>query len=315
MKPLVSVIVPVYKVEDYLIRCLESLCRQSLQEIEIILVDDASPDRCGIICEEYAAQDFRFKVYHHTFNRGLSAARNTGIQNATADYLLFVDSDDWVSEDFCKLPYECALHNQADLVMFNYQRVKDDKMFFKGYSNVLSGHKSREEAINLLLNNTAAWNKLYRKELFNEVCFPEGYLFEDTGTTYKLFWNATNIYYIDKVLYFYQFRNASITQKRDSQTLGNWIEMNMRLYNGLLEKGFPKEKLQYFLEILSLLYCMKKKPDYSDKYYIFCEKVLLGSNNLQVAVTWKRKVLLALFKYCKPLFETICVLYGYKIVN
>lgn len=109
MKPLVSVIVPIYKVEDYLIRCLDSLCRQSLCEIEILLINDASPDRCGEICEKYAAQDARFKVFHHQENKGLSAARNTGIINALADYLMFVDSDDYVHKDFCKLPYDTAV--------------------------------------------------------------------------------------------------------------------------------------------------------------------------------------------------------------
>lgn len=118
MQPLVSVIVPVYKVEDCLRRCLDSLRRQSLSNIEIILVDDASPDRCGEICEEYASKDVRFSVIHQSENRGVSAARNTGIKKAVGNYLMFVDSDDYVHEDFCKLPYECALKNQADLVMF-----------------------------------------------------------------------------------------------------------------------------------------------------------------------------------------------------
>ena len=98
-RPLVSIIVPVYKVEDVLTRCLDSLRKQSLQEIEIILVDDASPDRCGEICARYAAEDSRFRIIQHAKNRGLSAARNTGIAHASAGYLMFVDSDDWVHED------------------------------------------------------------------------------------------------------------------------------------------------------------------------------------------------------------------------
>ena len=117
-KPLVSIIVPVYKVEDVLARCLDSLCRQSLRDIEIILVNDASPDRCGEICEQYAAQDERIRVFRHPENRGLSAARNTGIALSSANYLMFADSDDWVHEDFCKLPYECAVKHQADMVIF-----------------------------------------------------------------------------------------------------------------------------------------------------------------------------------------------------
>ena len=129
MRPLVSIIVPVYKVEDVLARCVDSLCRQSLQEIEIILVDDASPDRCGEICEEYANRDSRFRVIHHSENRGAAAARNTGIAHASSDYLMFVDSDDWAHEDFCKLPYECALQHGADLVMFGCCRVDKDGLW------------------------------------------------------------------------------------------------------------------------------------------------------------------------------------------
>ena len=114
MQPLVSVIVPVFKAEKYLGRCLDSLCRQSLKNIEILLIDDASPDQCGEICEQYAANDRRCKVIHNTVNKGVSAVRNIGIENAAGEYLMFADSDDWVHEDFCKDAYECAVQNQAD---------------------------------------------------------------------------------------------------------------------------------------------------------------------------------------------------------
>ncbi len=162
MQPLVSIIVPVYKVENYLACCLDSICKQSLQEIEIILVDDGSPDRCGEICEEYAKKDTRFKVYHHLENRGLSAARNTGIKEAVADYLMFVDSDDFVNKDFCRLPYECAVKNNADLVMFLCQRVNEKKVFINSkitksdseISGLLkSGYKTKEEALDLMFNS------------------------------------------------------------------------------------------------------------------------------------------------------------------
>ena len=114
----VSVIVPLYNVEKYLARCLDSLCRQSLREIEIILVDDGSTDSSGEICEAYAAKDARFKVIHHTENKGVSVVRNTGVAHASGDYLMFVDSDDYVHEDYCRLPYEYAVKYHADLVMF-----------------------------------------------------------------------------------------------------------------------------------------------------------------------------------------------------
>lgn len=109
MKQLISIIVPVYKVEKYLECCLDSLCKQSMPEIEIILIDDASPDRCGEICDAYAAKDTRFRVVHHPTNKGVSAVRNQGIRLASCDYIMFVDSDDWVADDLCKEAYQCTM--------------------------------------------------------------------------------------------------------------------------------------------------------------------------------------------------------------
>ena len=117
MKPLVSVIVPVYRVEAYLEQCVDSLLGQTLERIEIILVDDGSPDSCGAICDRYAAADPRVRTIHRE-NGGLSASRNTGIEAAAGEYLMFVDSDDWVESDYCGLPWELARTSGADLVMF-----------------------------------------------------------------------------------------------------------------------------------------------------------------------------------------------------
>ena len=221
--PLVSVVVPVYHVEPYLRCCLDSLCKQSLSDIEVILVDDASPDNCGDICEEYAANHAHFKVFHQPENRGLSAARNLGIKNATGHYLMFVDGDDWVHEDFCKAAYECAEKNQVDLVMFNYTRVEygnatngSPAKFFRSFSE---GIKTKEESLDMMLadGGNAAWNKLYRKELFEDISYPEGFLYEDTGATYKLVYNATCFYFLDQVLYYQCIRPNSITKSRITQ--------------------------------------------------------------------------------------------------
>ena len=198
MNKQISIIVPVYKVEKYLECCLDSLCRQTMANIEIILIDDASPDRCGEICDRYAAKDARFRVIHQQKNKGLSAVRNLGIRIASCDYLMFVDSDDWVADDFCKDAYQCAVQNNADLVMFGFQYVSDSKtpaMPDKPFSII---HKNCNEAIDLLFTEVKnfAWNKLYRKELFNGVSYPEGYAYEDIATTYKTVCNASNIFYL-----------------------------------------------------------------------------------------------------------------------
>lgn len=314
-RPLISVIVPVYKVEDVLARCLDSLCRQSLQNIEILLVDDASPDRCGTICEAYAEKDPRFRVIHHPENRGLSAARNTGIAQASADYLMFVDSDDWVHEDFCKLPYECAEQNNADLVMFRFQDMKRDGSINLAQKPVNEKfvYQTRLQAIDLLLHvvKDYAWNKLYRKELFKHVSYPEGYFYEDIGTTYKAILLADAIYFLDTILYFYYRRADSITMLKTEKALQDWFDMSMRRYHDLAEWGnYPSEKVKCLLQNITLAYCIMKKADADDDNYAFCRKTLQGVKGIPKNFTWRRKILFVLLKYCPPAFDLVCNLWG-----
>ena len=315
-QPLVSVIVPIYKVEDVLVRCLDSLCRQSLRDIEIILVDDASPDRCGEICEKYATEDSRFKVIHHPENRGLSAARNTGIAHASADFLMFVDSDDWVHEDFCKLPYECAIQQQANLVMFCFQSIgKNSSPGLKKKADYRgSGKLTRLEAIELMTYKigVTAWNKLYSRKLFQTVSYPVGYFYEDVGTTYKTALLADTIYYLDNVLYFNCYHEGSITTLKTKKALQDYFEMHMQQYHDLAVWHYPEDKLEYLLISVALDYCMRKKPAADDDNYAFCRKVLQSAKQVPESFTWKRKVLFVLMKYCPPLFELLCVLFDKK---
>lgn len=318
MKPLVSVIVPVYKVEEYLERCLESLCRQSLTDIEIILIDDASPDKCGAICEAYAAKNARFRVFHQPENQGLSAARNLGIKNADSSYLMFVDSDDWVHDDFCKEAYECAVRNQADLVMFNRVRVlksrdgesvlKDDPFFTEGY-------KTTQEALDIMLTDggNAAWNKLYKKELFAGVSYPEGYLYEDTGATYKLVVKAPRVYYLPKALYYHCLRPGSITsQKATKKVLEDRATLNSQRYRDLVAWGYESESLDYRFKTFALWYCIRKKKDLSDPKYIFLAKGL-RSGCIPKNFSRRQKKLVILFRYFPAVFELWCSLQGTKI--
>ena len=313
-RPVVSVIVPVYKVEDVLARCLDSLRRQTLREIEIILVDDASPDRCGEVCEQYAAKDARFKVIHHPENRGLSVARNTGIVHASADYLMFVDSDDWVHEDFCKLPYECAVQQQADLVFFCYQTI--DKNGTLRPAKKVGGRSvdklTRVEAIELMLYKmgAAAWKIIYKSELFKTVSYPEGYFCEDVGATYKTVLLADTIYYLDSVLYYHCYHEGSISTLKTEKALRDWIEMSMQQYRDLAAWGYPEDKLELLLNTISLTYCIRKKPEADDANYVFCRKALQSAKQIPKDFTWKRKVLFVLLKYCPPLFDLACDMWG-----
>ena len=314
MRPLVSVIVPVYRVEDVLERCLDSLCRQSLRNIEVLLIDDASPDRCGTICETYAAKDTRFRVIHHPKNRGLSIARNTGVVHALADYLMFVDSDDYVHEDFCRLPYECAVRFQADLVMFRCQRVNRNGsgMSTQNNSGRGSGMKTQMEALDLLSTEVGqtAWNKLYKKRLFNTVSYPEGYLYEDLGTIYKTILLADSVYYLDKVLYFHCYYEGSITTLRTEKALCDWFAMFIQQYQDLAAWGYPQDKLELLLQNITLTYCIRKKGYNHDDNYAFCRKTLQNVKGIPENFTWRRKIMFVLLKYCPPLFDLVCNLWG-----
>ena len=319
MKPAVSVIVPVYKVEPYLVRCLESLQKQSLRNIEIILVDDASPDRCGEICEQYATKDTRFKVIHHTKNKGPAAARNTGLRQATADYLMFVDSDDWVHKDFCKAPYECATSYNSDVVVFRSQRIKKTLHFGSKTKTITglktSGYKSREEAIYLLQHGIgqAVWNKLYSKNLFNSISFPDNSLAEDFGITYKIIWASSRIFYLNKVLYYYCYRTNSITTLDTEKRRNDWFEMAMQQYYNLSNWGYPAHKLDLLLKGFAIRYCIQYKERPCDNHYHYFVKILQTSKNIPEDYTWRLKAGFLLLKYCPTLFDVACDMFNKRI--
>ncbi len=202
--PLVSIIVPVYNIENYVRRCLDSLLRQKYKNIEIVVVDDGSTDASGEICDNYAKDDARIKVWHKK-NGGLSSARNYGIRKARGDYVCLVDGDDYVKEDFVWLMAERMKEKNADIVVCGYNKnVPMVKM--------ISG---REATVKLLIEQenmeVIAWNKMYRRYLFDKIEYPEGENYEDSLTTYKLLAEARGVVYVPESLYVYVERGGSIT--------------------------------------------------------------------------------------------------------
>ncbi len=313
MKPLVSIIVPIYQTEKYLPRCFDSLQRQSLTNIEILLIDDGSPDKGGEICDKYAAKDERFKVLHQK-HAGTSVARNLGIRKATSEYLMFVDSDDWVHEDFCKDAYECAISNNADIVKFGMQRVVSQKhlgLQFKTINALSTGHKTREELIDhQVKHGSSSCDKLFQKTLFDTDKFPEGYDYEDIFV-YKVIYNSKYIYSLNKVLYYYCYRPGSTTTLRTAKVLNDWFEMHRRQLQDLASlEMYPHERIDLELKRKSLTYCIMKKKDLSDSNYLFASQTLLNTKTIPEEFTWKQKILLFLFKHCSPLFDFICDAYG-----
>ena len=212
--PLISIIVPIYNVEQYLNKCVDSIINQIYTNIEIILVDDGSPDRCREICDEYAKQDNRIKVIHKN-NGGLSDARNVAIDVARGEYIVFVDSDDYVSVDYIETLYNLvAKYNckvgVACLQTFSENEEPNTKQ--KAYKEfVFDKWDGIEKMFYQELFDTAAWCKIYHHSLFNTgIRYPYGLLYEDLPTTYLLFMNADSIAFCNKKIYYYLLRENSI---------------------------------------------------------------------------------------------------------
>lgn len=221
MEQLISVIVPIYNVEQYLKKCIESILKQTYQNLEIILVDDGSPDGCGAICDTYAKKDDRIKVIHKA-NGGLSDARNAGLEVATGEYVLMVDSDDWIHNQTIEILYRTIQEQDADVSICNYQYVhtddkyKDEKYDFDQLKAKIEWIDNREIQYRYFTDQdrrimyTVAWNKLYRRSLWKDIRYPKGKVHEDEYTTFKVLYAAHEIGIIDLPLNYYFVGRDSI---------------------------------------------------------------------------------------------------------
>ena len=212
MDQLVSIVVPVYNVEDYVSKCLDSLKNQSYKNIEIVIVDDGSTDSSSEICDAFAKDEPRAKVFHKT-NGGLSDARNFGLKKTKGEVIAFVDSDDFVKKDYVFKMLQEMEESKSDIAVCGYDNTTPKK-------EVLSGEKAtarllvRQENVDIL-----AWNKLYKKNLFikNNVEFPKGQNHEDILTIYKVMSKAKKVVFVDEALYNYVERGNSITNKEKTE--------------------------------------------------------------------------------------------------
>lgn len=212
-KPKISIIIPVYNVEHYVAKCLDSVIRQDYSDLEIVIVDDGSTDSSGEICERYAKLDSRITLIHQE-NQGLSMARNNGLDISRGEYIGFIDSDDWIAPDMYSILYRNAVAYDADISMINFYYVTADGEYVP-FSNENMVTKSLQGiykmAHNIRTANNFAWNKLYKHYLFNEIRFPEGKTFEDIFTMYKLVDAAKNLVISSECKYYYFRRSDSIT--------------------------------------------------------------------------------------------------------
>lgn len=274
----VSVIIPIYNVEKYLNRCIDSVINQSLKDIEIILVNDGSPDNCPKICDEYANKDSRIKVIHKS-NGGLSSARNAGMKIATGDYIGFVDSDDYIEINMYEQLYNVAYENNVDFVMSDYYKVYDDSKK-EVTLDIDSGLYLKEDIYNKIYPSLimkedidygpllAVWHCLYKTSFIkkNDLYFDELVKYSEDNLFSSLVGYKSNSFYYMKGYYLYNYRynpnSISTTYKSDSWDV--YVDMNNKLY-----ENFHKNRDFNF----------KRQLDLHMIYYIFNYTNQLGCSN------------------------------------
>lgn len=308
MNPLISVIVPIYNVEPYLKRCVGSLLAQTYRNLEIILVDDGSPDGCPAICDDYARNHQNIRVIHQD-NAGLSGARNSGINAARGEYLAFVDSDDYVAADFITSLYGLLEHTDCAIAQCRFQYVRGEAFFgdreqdapdriYEGKELMAQLYGPEEEATYFVV----AWNKLYRRDLFDHIRYPLGRIHEDEATTYKLFDAGQKLIFSRRKLYGYFLGNTGSITAAFSRKRLQWMTANEERIEFFQKHGYAA--------LLPSAY--RKLCDACITFYYRCTPKVAESGQL------KRELRARLKKYQKEGAEYIRRLpartrYGYEL--
>lgn len=249
-----SVVIPVFRVENTLRRCVESVLMQSYTDLQVILVDDGSPDSCPILCDRLAASDARIQVVHQE-NRGLSDARNSGIQMADGEYITFIDSDDYLSPDTYKPLMDTLLRNPV-IDMIEYPVVEHEG---KGTETKLltftpevftDMHRYWLEA--KAYTHTYAWNKIYRRKLFSTVRYPQGRVFEDVFTLPPILARCRTVAVTDQGLYHYTDNPMGITSQAKGNELRDLLEAHLPIINKVCNADYYAHVLNIQMDVYEL---------------------------------------------------------------
>lgn len=310
----ISIVVPVYKVEKYISRCIESILMQTYEDIELILVDDGSPDNSGKICEDYAKKDSRIKVLHKQ-NGGPSDARNTGLEIATGDYIMYVDSDDYIEKYSCEELAAIIKQYQADIVCFNLRNISEEdghmmnnNGFYRNSDTKSIQIMTYEEAMidNLYRKSIRyeAVSKIYKRQIAQRIKFPVGMLAEDFATFYKYLKEATKIVSYDRCLYNYVIRKGSIMGEKKAKLYADVYKTEVQIYELLKDICRKKEEKveaerRYFRSLAKIYAKLYKISEYQELEMTV--KTKIEEINFSF-LKFKEKVLYSIFLISKPLF-------------
>lgn len=302
-QPLVSVIVPVYKVENYLCRAIDSLLNQTYRNLEIILVDDGSPDRCPQICDEYAAKDTRVKVIHKK-NSGVSAARNSALEIATGEYLTFLDSDDYLSVEYVYKLVKSLESTGSDVSCCGANIVDDVEHVYNSFCCDCIIEESGVEVAKRMLRDTFpfnfSWGKLFKRNLFEGIRYPLSRLYEDNATTYRVIACAKKVVCIPECLYnYYRGREGNTTSQLNSDKAAwsyycgciNCKEFLAFCRNDIYKDVIPD--IKHFLYIWSKLCIETAIRAGFTSYKDYCKKVDKIIDEMQVDIPLRLRMILA----------------------
>lgn len=315
--PKISVIIPVYKTEDCLEKCLRSVLSGNFQEIEILLIDDGSPN--GAVCDKYVYEDYRIKVTHQPKNKGPAAARNEGVKQAKGDYICFIDSDDWIIPAMLTQLHKLIVKHDADISSCGFLEYVDGKPL-KPYRfdektaepiEILDGMTAMQR---MLLSDPqmghAPWGKLYKRSLYQQIYYPEGCLYEDAATTYKLYRKAVRIVHTAVPYYCYAIHNRGISQRAfnaasmDKLLVAEEIVKDINLNNPALQPY-----AQGFHIVSALRLVADFTPQIIKEYpteYARVDKVLTHKEYARVShLSRRHRLLLFLYRHNKAAFSYI----------
>ena len=309
---LISIIIPVYKAEKYIERCLHSLINQTYRNLEIIIVDDASPDKSGEICEQYAKQYAHIKVFHNPTNQGVSVARNVGLEHATGNYIGFVDPDDDFSHHIFERFHDFLIQNECDLVICGrydvYQKKPEETILYLEKSMVLE----KTIAMQMLFDDAIGsylWDKLFKAELWNGIRFVPGKQFaEDVFVMHHVFDKAEKIGFIAESLYYYHINDNTLSNRYSPL---KWVNTYL-IFKERLEfakKKYPEMTDQ--LQAMTLNFARLSLDNYliyrdkCDEPYIndIIEHLLKGKHHIRkLPMKWRQKMMIYFYYFLPELY-------------
>ena len=249
--PKISIIIPFYNVENYIAKCINSVKEQTFTDFECLLIDDESVDNSKKIAEKLIENDTRFRIISQQ-NKGLGGARNTGLDNAKGEWIVFLDSDDWWHSDFLDKMYYYTIQNKVAIINCRYENInKTGKTIGINPSLPAGIYTNKEQLLSFYLTYPTAWNKFYKKELWDDLRFPEKVFYEDLPTIFQLVFKTKNILFIDDILVCYNLREGSITKHFSNKQISDRIT----IFN-IIKQTFKEQNIENDLYLINYVYIL-----------------------------------------------------------